>query len=105
MTVLCRLSATSEQAAKARAAREFKRIAAVAFQDAHTEIIKGVRIRPAIGKTGGSPNVGWEMHKKDSPDWYVGNKEEALRKLEKFLAYWEGTWGDFWGKNLWELSI
>lgn len=72
---------------QAREALKAKQGSAKAYQEANTEMVRGVRLRPAIGKTGGVDNVGWEMHKKGSEDWYVTTKEEALSKLDRFLAF------------------
>lgn len=78
---------SKEQLAELGAVKAAKRAAALAYQRENTFVEQGVTIMPAIGKTGGKDNVGWEMHKKGQPAWYVSNTGEALRKVPKFIAY------------------
>ncbi len=70
-------------------AKEVKRRADLARQGAMTESVDGLTIRPAIGKTGGVDNVGWEIEG-NGHTWYVRSKEEALASIPRFKALYPG---------------
>lgn len=57
-----------------------------AFQLANTSVTDGYTIRPAIGRTGGVDNVGWELLKVGYCDRYVGTKADCLLLIAKDRA-------------------
>lgn len=73
----------------ARAAKAAKRAADEARQGAGTERTHdGYTLRPSIGSTGGSPNVGFELipPKGTGPVWYLRDREAALAAVPRHLG-------------------
>ena len=60
-----------------RAIKAQKRSEAEASQIAQTITIGPFTLRPAIGRTGGVDNVGWELHRDGAATKYYGTKEQA----------------------------
>lgn len=73
-----------EQLAAAKAA---KRAAELAWQSERSVIIDGFTIRPAIGRTGGSKNTGWELcpPRDLGPIWYLATKDAAIESIGRYL--------------------
>lgn len=70
-------------------ARLEKRQAALKFQEENTLVTpEGYTVRPAIGRTGGAENVGWELipPAKGGPEWYFGTNEGALGGVKRHLG-------------------
>lgn len=74
--------------ALARAARERGRRSALALQEAETVVVDGYRICPAIGRTGGADNVGWELHPPAGmgPPWYLAERDLAIAAIAAHRA-------------------
>lgn len=60
-----------------RAIKALKRSEAEAYQTANSHQIGPFILRPAIGRTGGAENVGWELHQYGAATKYYGTKEQA----------------------------
>lgn len=74
---------------KARLMREAKaahRVSQVAYQKTYHQLFSdGYAVQPAIGKTGGVDNVGWELlaPSKGGPDWYLATRELCLQEVPR----------------------
>jgi hypothetical protein len=69
------------------------RKAAEAYQSEQTLVVEGYTIRPAIGKTGGGDNVGWELipaKGAGGPPWYVKTRERAIESIPRHRATYQG---------------
>lgn len=74
-----------------RSHKESKRTRSLEHQKANTSYKDGFKIQPAIGKTGGADNVGWELIpvKVNGPPWYLATKElaeEAISRHQKIYG-------------------
>lgn len=66
-------------------AKAAKRAADLAWQASQRLQVDGYVVQPAIGKTGGADNVGWELHPSpgSGPTWYLRTREEAIEAIER----------------------
>jgi len=56
------------------------------YQEAKSIRIGDIIIKPAIGKTGGADNIGWEMHRPAEVPQYYATQEQAEAAAKAWLA-------------------
>ncbi len=74
---------SAEQMAVVSAKRATDRLAAEADQLARTEVVDGYTIRPAIGRTGGADNVGWELIPPSGCARFLATREQSVAAVER----------------------
>jgi hypothetical protein len=75
-----------------RAAKAAKHAAAVTDQASRTVVRDGYKIRPAIGKTGGADNVGWELIPLccEGPIWYFATLALCVQNIPRHAQRYGG---------------
>lgn len=81
------LRGTPETAKRAQEARRAKTERDRLYQESLRAHVGTVMLQPAIGKTGGADNVGWEMYRPGEVPQYYATKEQDEQAARKWLAH------------------
>ncbi len=74
---------TAEDRQRAREAQAARHAADLARQASERITVDGYTIQPAIGRTGGADNIGWELIPAEGRPWYLRTKAEALDAIPR----------------------
>jgi len=73
---------------EAHQAKRALRASAKAFQDLNASVVDGYTLKPAIGRTGGVNNIGWELHPpaRQGSVWYLSTKQGCIDSIPRHRA-------------------
>lgn len=88
MSILPPLTPVQQRSAGLWQMKAAKREAEVRDQSAQTEVIDGYTVRPAIGRTGGVANVGWELIPPSGVGrpWFLATRLLAIQAIPRHKA-------------------
>lgn len=74
-----------EDRTKGPAAKQAKRASELSYQNDNRLVVYGWTIQPAIGRTGGVPNVGWEVNCPKESSHYFSTRTQCIEWVDKWL--------------------